>query len=378
MQCASLVSANLHVCLPRCRVTANAIHRSADSVSATSVAAVQPTAASVAGPQLAAEARCPTCTPRLLTSFHGHQAAVTDTVILRYEQGVREFVTASMDKTMKFWRVEEGAHGDPVISVQTIEDEMVFSLLKDEYAQDRPASLFCGTSNKDVVVWEAPASQIVDRGKVCLAGHTGWVKALAASGRWLFTCGCNHLRQWDLAWPLPREVNDVELFTGDIQCITTTPDAVFTVCSKGMLHKWSIDTTGGLDYQGNVSDAHADRALVVKAHGGMLYTAGMDGSLKAWSASDLELVKVIEDAHDGEKINCAAISQHGILYTGGADARIRAWSLPNLLPCCDPVEQHGAAVRALAAADSHLVSADADGHISLWETTVPLSADFVV
>ena len=50
-------------------------------------------------------------------------------------------------------------------------------------------------------MWEPPASEMQD--KVLLNGHTGWVRALAAEGRWLFRCAsrvepCREitLQQW--------------------------------------------------------------------------------------------------------------------------------------------------------------------------------------
>lgn len=56
---------------------------------------------------------------------------------------------------------------EPIISVQTLAEGPIFALAKDTYTQDRPLSVFCGTSDKDVVVWEPPSSSIVSREKVC-------------------------------------------------------------------------------------------------------------------------------------------------------------------------------------------------------------------
>ena len=44
--------------------------------------------------------------------------------------------------------------------------------------------VFCGNAAKSIAVWEPPASEMQE--KVLLNGHTGWVRALAAEGRWLF------------------------------------------------------------------------------------------------------------------------------------------------------------------------------------------------
>ena len=44
--------------------------------------------------------------------------------------------------------------------------------------------VFCGNAARSIAVWEPPASEMQE--KVLLNGHTGWVRALAAEGRWLF------------------------------------------------------------------------------------------------------------------------------------------------------------------------------------------------
>ena len=44
--------------------------------------------------------------------------------------------------------------------------------------------VFCGNAAKSISTWELPAAEFED--KVVLNGHTGWVRALATDGRWLF------------------------------------------------------------------------------------------------------------------------------------------------------------------------------------------------
>jgi hypothetical protein len=54
---------------------------------------------------------------------------------------------------------------------------------------ERRAQVFCGNAAKSIAVWEPPAAEMQD--KVVLNGHSGWVRALAVDGRWLFRCaGC--------------------------------------------------------------------------------------------------------------------------------------------------------------------------------------------
>ena len=46
---------------------------------------------------------------------------------------------------------------------------------------------------------------------------------------------------------------------------------------------------------------------------------GYDGCIKMWDANKLELVMEVKKAHEGQRIQCAAVAPDGCLYTGGDD-----------------------------------------------------------
>lgn len=110
-------------------------------------------------------------------------------------------------------------------------------------------------------------------------------------GRWLFSCGCNRLRQWDLAWPVPKLVGECELWTGDIQCIHASPGRVTAACANGSLRTWTLAENGALKSEGERMHAHDGRILALTRHLSVLYTAGSDGAIKAWDAGTLELLQ---------------------------------------------------------------------------------------
>lgn len=61
----------------------------------------------------------------------------------------------------------------------------VFSLVADSQALgDSHNQIFCGNLAKSIVAWEPPDDHLIP--KVHLNSHTGWVRALATSRRWLF------------------------------------------------------------------------------------------------------------------------------------------------------------------------------------------------
>lgn len=73
--------------------------------------------------------------------------------------------------------------------------------------------------------------------------HCGWVRSVAiAQGRWLFSCACNTLRQWDMARAIPRCVNTVTLDKGDILSLVASKDKVFAATAEGSLRHVSIST----------------------------------------------------------------------------------------------------------------------------------------
>lgn len=61
----------------------------------------------------------------------------------------------------------------------------IFSLVADSHALgDSHNQVFCGNLAKSIEAWEPPDSELIP--KVHLNSHTGWVRGLATSRRWLF------------------------------------------------------------------------------------------------------------------------------------------------------------------------------------------------
>ena len=61
----------------------------------------------------------------------------------------------------------------------------IFSLAEEPPSLDSSRrQVFCGNAAKSIDTWELPSPHFEDR--VVLNGHTGWVRALATNGRWLF------------------------------------------------------------------------------------------------------------------------------------------------------------------------------------------------
>ncbi|DBA82342.1 hypothetical protein WJX79_008773 [Trebouxia sp. C0005] len=312
----------------------------------------------------------------LLQRYKAHDAAITATLVLQDAGDTKEVVTASLDKSLALWRLQDASLPDAAPSTSGVSEVVrlspevapIFSLVADSQALgDSHNQVFCGNLAKSVVAWEPPDSQLIP--KVHLNSHTGWVRGLATSRRWLFSCSCNFLCQWDMARAVPRKVNQVKLFTGDIQGLCTGRDKVFACTSKGAIRAWNIGKKGELSEAGAREKAHKDRVTAILWHKNFLYSISYDGCIKMWDGTNLELVMEVKKAHDGQRIQCGAIAPDGFLYTGGDDKLVRRWRLGSLMPAeADTLFCHNYNVRSLSAGRRDLlVSGDSSGEIAIWQ-----------
>jgi WD40 repeat protein len=208
--------------------------------------------------------------------------------------------------------------------------------------------------------------------QVRVNGHTGWVRALATSGRYLYSCGCNHLRQWDTTYTIPREVASHALFTGDILAIAASGPRVFTAGADGSVRAWSGAGSGRSELREVAArdKAHAGRATALAAAGPLVFSVSYDGAIKGWASDSLELVVERSKAHGGGRIHCASLGPDGLLWTGGDDGLVRRWDPVDLSPVGEPLDAHGgASVRVLAAGPPGgdcVVSGDQAGSVAVW------------
>ncbi|GIL63909.1 hypothetical protein Vafri_17918 [Volvox africanus] len=329
------------------------------------------------------DAACPAVLQTRLSK--AHSSAASAALIVQDMPGEKLVATASLDKGMAIWRFystqgdfedTDGSYEESIeVTRLKVPGAPVFSLAKiPEVLPDgtilrkrpKPPGIYLGTASKEILTWMLGSKDVGD--KVVLDGHTGWVRSLAVTGKWLFSCGCNHLRLWDTTFRTPKECDAVRLFTGDILAIAASDGRVFTAGADGSLRSWIITRAGDLQEGPSRERAHDGRVSACTIAGGRVFTVSYDGSIKAWNAETLELVAAVKDAHNGDKIFCVAVGSNGVVFTGGDDKLVRAWH-QDLSPIGAPLEGHGASVRVLSAGHrALLVSGDADGDVCIWET----------
>eukprot|EP01025_Chloroclados_australasicus_P012271 TRINITY_DN1563_c0_g1_i1.p1 TRINITY_DN1563_c0_g1~~TRINITY_DN1563_c0_g1_i1.p1 ORF type:complete len:369 (-),score=40.24 TRINITY_DN1563_c0_g1_i1:435-1541(-) len=310
----------------------------------------------------------------MIKKFKAHNAALTAALIVEEEKDYLQLVSAGLDNSLTSWYVEGGCEVDSATqlsrcTIQLSRGGPVFSLQRDQLRSNgKQQVLLCGTAAKQVVAWEPPAQNFIN--KVVMGEHTGWVRSLASSGRWLYSCGCNYVRQWDLTWAVPRQVRQIALYTGDVLALVAEGDRLVACGADGSLRTWQVDRNGDFTKEVKCDKAHDGRVTGAVLHKGLLYTIGFDGVLRAWCPESLECILDVKYAHDGKRIYCITIGPDGILYTGGDDALIRRWTSEILTPHGSPLYCHSRSVRVLASGKlggSYLVSGDSGGKVAVWK-----------
>ncbi|GFR47781.1 hypothetical protein Agub_g9550, partial [Astrephomene gubernaculifera] len=188
-----------------------------------------------------------------------HSSAATAALVVQDTLDEKLVATASLDKGMAIWRFynphkdsespDESCDESIEVTRLKVPGAPVFSLAKiPEVLPDgtivrkrrKPPGIYLGTAAKEVITWMLGSKDVTD--KVVLGDHTGWVRSLALTGKWLFSCGCNELRLWDTTFRTPKEAQRaVRLFTGDILSLAATRGQVFAAGADGSLHAWTIN-----------------------------------------------------------------------------------------------------------------------------------------
>jgi len=213
----------------------------------------------------------------LLRVFQAHEAAVTAAVVTTDDDTRQRVVTSSLDCGVAVWQLEQNGLESGRLSAAKIDSgRPVLSI-----AAGAKDGIFCGkTGDNEIRFWEPPKAGFQPR--VALGPHGGWIRDIQSYGKWMFSCDCNTLRQWDLSWINPRHMRDVSLFKGDILSIAVGGDMVFAGTTDGFIHSWSIAENGELNKERSLL-AHNGRINAIAWCNDILYTAGNDGKLKVLS-----------------------------------------------------------------------------------------------
>jgi len=75
--------------------------------------------------------------------------------------------------------------------------------------------------------------------------------------------GCNKIVQWDLSRSVPSKVNEVSVYTGDIQGLVTGGGRLFSCGADGSIRSWQVGKKGELTPVAARDKAHKERVSAI-------------------------------------------------------------------------------------------------------------------
>jgi len=265
------------------------------------------------------------------------------------------------------------------------------------------AQLFSASQDNTVRVWS------LDRQSPChladLAGHLGFVRALAVSGGGALLCSGSQDRQvrvWDTMTHVQLcalSGHKLEIFSlavhndlllsgsedstirvwniASLKCIkslTGHSGAVFTLAICGSppclasgsrdhtVRLWDLAT---LELRTALAPPHHDSVICLASVGNRLFSGSRDRSIKHWDLEQEKCSSTQYNAHEDWVCALCASAAAGLLVSGGRDGRIKLWGLADMAPR-GQLEGHAAAVNHLIFHEDALVSSSNDRTIRVW------------
>lgn len=296
-------------------------------------------------------------TGQLARALAGHTAAVTS---LRFSPDGARLFSGSADKSVRVWQVADGAPlgridtpqpvtavaligtgervatggGDNNIRIWTTPTAAARSIAGVSAA---PAAIALGPDKKLLAVATAAGPiQIFDlaAGTVAktLEGHAGAVNGLRfqANGARLVSGGADKtLRVWDVANGQP--VAKIEGFAAPVEAVAIHPNGnqVASGLTDGAIALWKLDAPTQPERM-IVGHAGKISGLIYNNDGGLLFTAGADGTVRGFQTGDGAQRYA---AQSGGPVHALALSADGNwLATAGEDKTLRVFNAGNGSP----------------------------------------------
>ncbi len=268
---------------------------------------------------------------------------------LAFTRDSRTLVSLGNDRTMKYWRVPEGALFKTLTLKSMINWQMSIS--------PDGERLVMVSGGNSVALRTFPEGEELPG----LEGHTDVVRAVAFSpdGRWLASGGWDSkVRLW--SWPEGRLVKTLSTI-GWVEQIAFSPDGELVAAwtRSERVYVWSCPEGRELN--------RMDESTAVVAFtpdGQALITGGKD--LRLWSLPGKTLLKTLE-GHDSSIKNVGFTLDGRLMISASYDKTIRFWSMPDGSPV-RTLSGHTSMIEAMAISpDGRLLATGGyDKTIRLW------------
>ena len=319
----------------------------------------------------------------LLARFAAHPGLTTG---LGFSPGNNALFTTGTDGTLKTWALPSpaavaiAAESVPFLDTATDGSSYLFTVgksvrlgsltkgeLRGTYASD--VDLTCatasgsvvaaGTTNRDVLLWQAKETKLVGR----VPAHNGPVTSVSlnAAGNQLATAGKDGFVR---VWALPVAPSTKIDAGGPVTAAFLLPDGKQFFAASSDKNIRLLKSTGGLERQFSGHTA-AVRAITLLSDNKTLASAGDEGAIRLWGAKAETVHQVI--GHTGPIVTLAPLGDR--LLSAGSDGAIKVWSLsatPPPAPLAHPGLVSGLVV--LPDGSRFLTGCD-DKQVRLWNMT---------
>ncbi|GAB4131326.1 MAG: hypothetical protein Fur0046_00170 [Cyanobacteria bacterium J069] len=287
-----------------------------------------------------------------INSWEGHPQPIHN---LDISPDGSSFATAGKDGTVKLWDMQGRA-------IATLKGH-TGGLWDVAYSPDGQTLASVG-NDKTVRLWNLKGELLQT-----LEGHENWVYTVAFSpdGSRLASGGLDRTaRIWDRQGNLLHTLRGHSLSVFDL---AFSPDGqqLATASADGSVKLWSLD---GVEQRTFKANDESLTSIDFSPDGQQIVTAGEDKAIHLWSR-DGELIKTIDDAHDGTVRQVKFSPDGRLLVSAGFDDVARLWTVAGEELQTIRGHQDNLYGVEFHPKDSTLITISTDQTIKLWQYNLP-------
>lgn len=257
-------------------------------------------------------------------------------------------LSASSDKTVRVWSLKTFE----CVQTLTGHSQEVTALWRSE------THIFSGSQDGSIRCWSLAAPFEL---RATLNANDDVFGVCTAAGR-VFAAAAKNIVWWtqtsDTAFERSRK--PLEGHKKTIKALTATGDYLFSGANDKSIRVWDARS---LECKYTIND-HDGWVTSLFIHDKLLYSCAYDSLIKVWDLTTLTCVRTIKNA---QRVESATVWQDHV-FAGTEDARIWVYPLGSVESVAT-LKEHKLAVLALAASPDLLFSGSYDGTIKVWGQT---------